>query len=809
MKKLFLFTSLFFTWSYLSAQVGINTTAPSAQLDIRSSSQTDPVNTDGILLPKIDDFPSINPTAAQDGMLVFVTGGGAPNRGFYYWNHTTLSWILIASGSIQDADWYKTETTETATALTDSIFTLGNVAIGKNTATASLDILNQDNERAINILIDGSVSDDLYGKFTHISNTGNGTHYGINSIFSGTGSGAHVGAISRFSSGSGNLTGKWTEFLGTIGNGNQLGAYTSYFAGGDGILAGSYTDIRSTVTGNGPQYGTFTTNSSPGTGFHYGHYTLLGGAGTGAQFGNYTAITNSNNSTHYGNYNVLSGGGDGIRYGVINFLTGVGNGVHYGVYNSSLASGDGTHHGTFNALGGEGNGDQNGTLNFMLNTGTGIHYGVRNAFVGEGSGIKYGTYNSMSGSGTGDQYGTYNTITNSANGTHYGVYNILSGTSSTAQYGVRSEFTGNGNAPIIGSRHVIFNSGNNEHWGGYTTLSGTGSGNKYGMQNVINNTGNGNHYGVDNTFSGPGSGFHAGIINRFTNGSGTLAGAWTDFSGDVGHGNQFGAYTRYIAGGNGILAGNYTEIMSTVVGSGPHYGTFSTNSSPGTGNKYGVFAEIDSSAGGTHYGIYSSTTNTTGWAGYFLGRMYVSQNMGLRINNPSYNLHIKQSANTAAGAGGIALELSTSSDNWKIYHSGASHLIFAQNGAARSYVQNATGAYIELSDQRLKKNIQPMSGVLQKVNQLKAYSYIYKTQQEHEANIFGFMAQEVTELFPELVSLGEDGYYGLKYNSFSTIAIKAIQEQQETIEQLTEANQDLRVKYDLLLQRIEQLESKY
>lgn len=83
----FLFTGM------LSAQVGINTAVPDAQLDIRSSNQTAPNNKDGLLVPKMDTFPATNPTAAQNGMLVFLTTAvGANPPGFYYWDYATTSW---------------------------------------------------------------------------------------------------------------------------------------------------------------------------------------------------------------------------------------------------------------------------------------------------------------------------------------------------------------------------------------------------------------------------------------------------------------------------------------------------------------------------------------------------------------------------------------------------------------------------------------------------------------------------------------------------------------------------------------------
>lgn len=88
----------FFLTTY--AQVGIGTTSPNAQLDIRSSNQTTPANNDGILIPKIDAFPATNPTASQQGMLVYLTTTvGANTPGFYYWDNTTTAWIGLQSNN--------------------------------------------------------------------------------------------------------------------------------------------------------------------------------------------------------------------------------------------------------------------------------------------------------------------------------------------------------------------------------------------------------------------------------------------------------------------------------------------------------------------------------------------------------------------------------------------------------------------------------------------------------------------------------------------------------------------------------------
>ncbi|RZJ68759.1 MAG: hypothetical protein EOO50_00845 [Flavobacterium sp.] len=92
---LFLFISM-----AVGAQVGVNTTTPHAMLDIPATNPATPSNTDGILVPRISAFPVINPTAAQHGMMVFLTAISAGNApGFYYWDNPTASWKGIV-GSV-------------------------------------------------------------------------------------------------------------------------------------------------------------------------------------------------------------------------------------------------------------------------------------------------------------------------------------------------------------------------------------------------------------------------------------------------------------------------------------------------------------------------------------------------------------------------------------------------------------------------------------------------------------------------------------------------------------------------------------
>ena len=108
MKKIYFLFLLFFSISSLVAQVGINTTDPKAQLQIKSSNENSPAITDGLLIPKVNNFPASNPTIAQQGMLVYLKNASGSNQpGFYYWDFATLVWKPIAgataSGTLDQA----------------------------------------------------------------------------------------------------------------------------------------------------------------------------------------------------------------------------------------------------------------------------------------------------------------------------------------------------------------------------------------------------------------------------------------------------------------------------------------------------------------------------------------------------------------------------------------------------------------------------------------------------------------------------------------------------------------------------------
>ncbi|WCO00661.1 tail fiber domain-containing protein [Psychroserpens ponticola] len=188
--------------------------------------------------------------------------------------------------------------------------------------------------------------------------------------------------------------------------------------------------------------------------------------------------------------------------------------------------------------------------------------------------------------------------------------------------------------------------------------------------------------------------------------------------------------------------------------------------------------------------------------------------IGIMEATPNFDIHLKQSSNTEGGVGGIGFESSVTTNNWKLYHSGA-NFSFAENGVRRAYIATTSGLYMDTSDRRLKKSITEVEFVLDRVNNLKAYRYLYKDQEDSGKKILGFMAQDVEPLFPELVGQAEDGYLALNYAGFGVVAIKAIQEQQQIIdaqqqqiETLQKSESESMLLLNSLLKRIENLENQ-
>ncbi|HHZ65495.1 MAG TPA: tail fiber domain-containing protein [Flavobacteriales bacterium] len=123
------------------------------------------------------------------------------------------------------------------------------------------------------------------------------------------------------------------------------------------------------------------------------------------------------------------------------------------------------------------------------------------------------------------------------------------------------------------------------------------------------------------------------------------------------------------------------------------------------------------------------------------------------------------------------------------------------NSAEVGYWTASSGVYTATSDRRLKKNIEPVLTVLPNLRKLDVVKYHFKRNEDESIKKqWGFIAQDVIKLFPELVDEGEkeegqsEAYYGINYDNFGVLAIKAIQEQQAMIDELKKQVTELMAK---------------
>ena len=104
-------------------------------------------------------------------------------------------------------------------------------------------------------------------------------------------------------------------------------------------------------------------------------------------------------------------------------------------------------------------------------------------------------------------------------------------------------------------------------------------------------------------------------------------------------------------------------------------------------------------------------------------------------------------------------------------------------GTAGPYLSSGGTSWTSSSDRRLKDNIEGISYGLEAVKLLNPVSYV-RNDRDTGATELGFIAQEVDEVVSEVVSVKDDGYYGIDYERLIPVLTKAIQDPPDIIENL-------------------------
>jgi Chaperone of endosialidase len=100
-----------------------------------------------------------------------------------------------------------------------------------------------------------------------------------------------------------------------------------------------------------------------------------------------------------------------------------------------------------------------------------------------------------------------------------------------------------------------------------------------------------------------------------------------------------------------------------------------------------------------------------------------------------------------------------------------------------------SGNWIIPSDRRLKTNIVALKShdILQKVLKMQGVTYQLKANPERGLQ-YGFIAQDLREIFPEKITENKAGYLSASYGDFDPMIVEAIKALNEKIEKLESEN---------------------
>lgn len=96
------------------------------------------------------------------------------------------------------------------------------------------------------------------------------------------------------------------------------------------------------------------------------------------------------------------------------------------------------------------------------------------------------------------------------------------------------------------------------------------------------------------------------------------------------------------------------------------------------------------------------------------------------------------------------------------------------------------GTWGSCSDLRLKKNVNLIPNALNRILSLKGVSFNWRTDEFPKFNFeegsnLGFIAQDMENVFPELVRTEKNGYKSIAYDNLTPVLVEAIKEQQKII----------------------------
>jgi hypothetical protein len=196
------------------------------------------------------------------------------------------------------------------------------------------------------------------------------------------------------------------------------------------------------------------------------------------------------------------------------------------------------------------------------------------------------------------------------------------------------------------------------------------------------------------------------------------------------------------------------------------------------------------------------TGGSSGGKPYYSLDVYGQFGYSMGINNPSNQLIINTTWNFNTGSSnnaiiinktgqsrvGIPAENGALADSWPSGWGGG--LVTYDFACAGIYYQTLTAR----SDRRLKNTIIDLDSIsITKYLQLRPVNYYWNDGSDNHHKQFGLIAQEVEQLFPDMVSTANDSMQtkSINYQALHALSLKVIQSQQAEIESLKKKQADI------------------
>jgi hypothetical protein len=303
-----------------------------------------------------------------------------------------------------------------------------------------------------------------------------------------------------------------------------------------------------------------------------------------------------------------------------------------------------------------------------------------------------------------------------------------------------------------------------------------------------------------NTFIGWSAGYNTG---------GMLTGGSTFVGANAGYAST-GSYNTFIGeqAGENNVGGEFNVFLGRISGASNIGGDQITLIG------HGADVTVDNLINATAIGYNAEVSTSSSLVLGGTGAQVV--NVGIGVTGPSTDLHVVH-GNTggAANGDGLTIQNGAGAHSWTMFVSNSTgNLVLMQDlsNTVMGQFDDSNGTYTQSSDRRLKKNINDLELVLPRISAMNVRRYHYKRQKDSDPTNIGVIAQELQEVFPELVKYApEQDTYTVDYMSMAPLAIKAIQEQQTMIEELqkqvTELQSKLKKEEDTNSQLSAKLES--